>query len=48
MEYSSPGGIYHEKDWSEHSFIIIGEDEPTLEFRIFDSTWISQLKIQEL
>jgi hypothetical protein len=50
MYYGSPKGQYHDKDWSQYSFTIIGKDKPTLNFELYslyDSTWISDLKIEE-
>ena len=51
MYYGSPGTVYHDKDWSNHSFIITGKELPTLNFELYsayDSTWISDLKIEAL
>jgi len=50
LYYVSDGGVYHEKDWTEHSYTFIGGEEKTLEFElysIYDSLWISKLEIIE-
>ena len=51
MYYGSKGGAYFNEDWSKHSFTIIGKDAPTLNFELYslyDSTWISDLKIEAM
>jgi len=51
MYYGSTKGELHDKDWSQYSFTIIGKDKPTLNFELYslyDSTWISDLKIEEM
>ncbi len=48
--YLSSPAIYHSSDWSTHSYIFISGEEPTISFQLFslyDSVWISNLKIQE-
>ena len=49
--YWSTPGAYHFNDWSDHSYIFISGEETTLNFQmssLYDSVWISNLKIQEL
>lgn len=51
MYYGSKGGEFHNKDWSKYSFTIIGKEAPTVNFELYstyDSTWISDLKIEAL
>ena len=49
--YSSAPGIYHVSDWSRHSYQFISGEESTLSFQfysLYDSTWISNFRIEEL
>jgi hypothetical protein len=49
--YWSTPGVYHYSDWSNHSYIFISGEETTLNFQmisLYDSTWVSNLKILEL
>ncbi|MBK0403172.1 hypothetical protein I5M27_09260 [Adhaeribacter sp. BT258] len=51
MYYGSKGGKYLDEDWSKHSFTIIGKEAPTVNFELYslyDSTWISDLKIEAM
>lgn len=48
--YVTSPAVYHSSDWSNHSYIFISGEESTINFQLYslyDSVWISNLKIQE-
>lgn len=50
LYYWSEKKMYHEKDWTEHTYSFIGGEEKALEFElysVYDSVWISRIEIEE-